>query len=77
MQQGLGEFLTKGFPSSIRRSTKPSMISRCVLVSPVPLASQPASVPCDHTSMRWAGFADSLCYLEAMATKAASGVLWS
>jgi len=28
---------------------------------------------CDHTSMRWANFADSFWYLDAMGTKAANG----
>ena len=31
------------------------------------------SVPCNHSSMRWANFADSFWYLDAMATKAANG----
>ena len=31
------------------------------------------SVPCDHTSMRWANFASTFWYLDAMAAKAAHG----
>lgn len=31
------------------------------------------TVPCDHTSMRWANFADTFWYLDSMATKAADG----
>ena len=31
------------------------------------------TVPCDHTMMRWANFADSHWYLDAMGVKAASG----
>jgi len=31
------------------------------------------SVPCDHTSMRWANFGDSLWYMDAMALKAKHG----
>ena len=31
------------------------------------------TVPCDHTSMRWANWGDTFWYLDAMATKAARG----
>ena len=31
------------------------------------------SPPCNHSSMRWANFADSFWYMDAMATKAAHG----
>ena len=31
------------------------------------------SPPCDHTSMRWANFADTFWYIDAMASKAKNG----
>ena len=31
------------------------------------------TVPCDHTTMRWANWADTFWYLDSMATKAAHG----
>lgn len=31
------------------------------------------SPPCDHTSMRWATFGDSLWYADALAAKASNG----
>ena len=31
------------------------------------------SVPCDHTTMRWANFGDSLWYMDTLGTKALNG----